>query len=75
VIDRLLGFYDKRQARLRALLDAGPATAWELSRALFPAARPVDAFLTMSETVGTLEALEARGAAARDLVDGVYRFR
>jgi glyoxylase-like metal-dependent hydrolase (beta-lactamase superfamily II) len=75
VIDRLLGFYDKRQARLRALLDAGPATAWELSRALFPAARPVDAFLTMSETVGNLEALEARGAAARDLVDGVYRFR
>jgi glyoxylase-like metal-dependent hydrolase (beta-lactamase superfamily II) len=75
VIDRLLGFYDKRQARLRALLDAGPATAWELSRTLFPAARPVDAFLTMSETVGNLEALEARGAAARDLVDGVYRFR
>jgi glyoxylase-like metal-dependent hydrolase (beta-lactamase superfamily II) len=75
VIDRLLGFYAKRQERIRALLDDGPTTAWDVSRALFPRARPPEAFLTMSETVANLEVLEARGEAARDLVDGVYRFR
>lgn len=74
VIDRLLGFYEKRQARVRELLAGGPTTAWELCRALFPKARPAEAFLTMSETVGNLEVLEARGEARRALVDGVYRF-
>jgi glyoxylase-like metal-dependent hydrolase (beta-lactamase superfamily II) len=75
VIDRLLGFYGKRQARIRELLSAGPRSAWEISRALFPAARPIDAFLTVSETIANLEVLEHRGEAARALVDGVYRFR
>jgi glyoxylase-like metal-dependent hydrolase (beta-lactamase superfamily II) len=75
VIDRLLGFYERRQARIRELLEGGPATAWEISRALFPSARPAEAFLTMSEAIANLEALEARGEASRALVDGVYRFR
>lgn len=75
VIDRLLAFYGQRQGRIRALLDERPRTPYELSRALFPAARPGDLFLTISETIGNLEAMEAGGTAARDLVDGVYRFR
>jgi glyoxylase-like metal-dependent hydrolase (beta-lactamase superfamily II) len=74
VIDRLLGFYAQRQARIRELLAGGAATAWEISRALFPNARPAEAFLTMSETIANLEVLEARGEAGRALVDGVYRF-
>ena len=75
VIDRLLAFYGKRQARIREVLAEGPRTAWEVSCALFPAARPMDAFLTVSETIANLEALEHRGEASRALVDGVYRFR
>jgi glyoxylase-like metal-dependent hydrolase (beta-lactamase superfamily II) len=74
VIDRLLAFYGKRQARIRELLAESPRTAWEISRALFPAARPTDAFLTMSETLANLEVLEASGEATRTLVDGVIRF-
>jgi glyoxylase-like metal-dependent hydrolase (beta-lactamase superfamily II) len=74
VIDRLLAFYERRQARIRELLAAGPRTAWELSRALFPGARPSDAFLTVSETIANLEVLEARGLVSRTLVDGVHRF-
>ena len=65
VIDGLLGFYGKRQARLAALLAGGPRTAWELCAALFPAAHPSDAFLTVSETVANLEVLEDRGEVAR----------
>jgi glyoxylase-like metal-dependent hydrolase (beta-lactamase superfamily II) len=75
VIDRLVAFYAKRQARIREVLAERPRTAFEVSCALFPAARAIDAFLTVSETIANLEALEERGEAARELVDGVYRFR
>lgn len=75
VIDRLVAFYGKRQARIREVLDRGEATCAEVARALFPAARPGDAFLVLSETIANLEAMEARGEVARALVDGVYRFR
>lgn len=75
VIDALLAFMERRQARVRALLAGGETTAFALSRALFPSARPAEAFLTLSETIAHLEVLESRGEAARVLVDGVYRFR
>ena len=75
VIDRLLVFYGRRQDRIRELLREAPRSPWEVSRALFPAARPADAFLTVSETIANLEAMEARGEVRRELVDGVYRFR
>jgi len=75
VIDRLLAFYAQRQDRIREVLSRGPRTAFEVSRVLFPSARPGDLFLTLSETIANLEAMEARGEAFRVLVDGTYRFR
>jgi glyoxylase-like metal-dependent hydrolase (beta-lactamase superfamily II) len=75
VIDALVAFYGRRQAKIRELLAAGPLTAYEVSRALFPSARAGDAFLTISETIANLEVLEDRGEVSRALVDGVWRFR
>lgn len=75
VIDRLVAFYGKRQARIREVLSERPATCAEVAQALFPAARPGDAFLVLSETIANLEAMEERGEVQRDVVDGVYRFR
>jgi len=76
VIDGLLAFYGKRQARLREELAGGPRTCWELTLALFPRARPGDAFLTVSETIANLEVLEGRGQVERLLGQGGrYRFR
>ncbi|HVP68644.1 MAG TPA: MBL fold metallo-hydrolase [Anaeromyxobacteraceae bacterium] len=75
VIDRLLHFYGKRQARIEELLSKGPATAWELSRALFPAAPPGATFLTVSEAIANLEVLEARGRVAREEGGALRRFR
>jgi glyoxylase-like metal-dependent hydrolase (beta-lactamase superfamily II) len=74
IIDALVAFYEKRQARIREALLAGPMTAWEVSRLLFPSARPRDAFLTVSETIANLEVLEARQEVTRALVDGTWRF-
>ncbi len=75
VIDALVQFYGKRQARLRAALAARPLTAYEVMREIFPRASPKELFLTASETVANLEVLEARGEVVRDLDDGLYRFR
>jgi glyoxylase-like metal-dependent hydrolase (beta-lactamase superfamily II) len=75
VIDQLLGFYARRQERIRTLLAEAPRTAYEVARSLFPSARPGDVFLTVSETIANLEALEDRGEVAREAEDGVYRFR
>ncbi len=75
VIDGLLAFYGKRQARIRALLAEAPRTAYEISRALWPAARPGDTFLTLSETVANLEVLEDRGEVARGEERGRYLYR
>ena len=74
VIDRLVGFYGKRQEKVRALLAAGPLTPWDVSRALFPSAPTAQTFLVVSETLANLEVLEARGELRRTLVDGTIRF-
>ncbi len=75
VIDSLVGFYRKRQARIRETLAAGPRTGFEVTQALFPSARPAEAFLTVSETVANLEVLEARGEVVREDDGAHLRFR
>ncbi len=75
VIDRLLEFYAKRQARIVELLRAGATTVFEVARALFASARPGDTFLTISETIANIEVLERSGAVSRDASGAVYRFR
>jgi glyoxylase-like metal-dependent hydrolase (beta-lactamase superfamily II) len=75
LIDRLLGFYEVRQAKLLEHLRAsGPLTPAELSRLLFPRAREHQQFLTLSETMGNLEVLEVAGAALRTESNGALRF-
>jgi len=75
VIERLLQFYEKRQAKILDALVKGPLTGYEVTQALFPWARPGDLFLVVSETVANVEVLEARGEVSRMLDGGVYRFR
>jgi glyoxylase-like metal-dependent hydrolase (beta-lactamase superfamily II) len=74
VIDRLTGFYAKRQARIAELLGAGPTTPYEISRALFPSAKAGEVFLTVSETIANLEVMEDAGSVAREERDGAIRF-
>ncbi len=75
VIDRLVAFYATRQARILELLAEGPRSAWEVTAALFPRARPGDAFLAVSEAVANLEVLEDGGQVTREEDRGVARFR
>jgi glyoxylase-like metal-dependent hydrolase (beta-lactamase superfamily II) len=75
LIDTLVGFYGKRQAKLRRLLGAGARTGLELLTGLFSWAEPRDYFLAMSETVANLDALEARGEVVREDRNGLWSFR
>jgi len=76
VIDALLGFYAKRQQRIRDELRRGPLTGWEVTARLFPTAPSSALFLTVSEALANLEVLEDRGEVFRERTDeGVYRFR
>ncbi len=75
VIDRLLGFYGRRQQRIREELWNGPRTGWEVTTSLFPSAPASAMFLTVSEALANLEVLEARGEVERASDGEVYRFR
>jgi glyoxylase-like metal-dependent hydrolase (beta-lactamase superfamily II) len=75
VIDALIGFYERRQLRIRELLAGGPLTAYQVVTALFPRARPGDTFLALSEALANLELLEGRGEVERDDEGGACRFR
>jgi glyoxylase-like metal-dependent hydrolase (beta-lactamase superfamily II) len=74
LIDRLLSFYELRQAKLLKLLANGPLTPQELSLQLFPQAKPHHLYLTLSETVGNLEVLEEQGRVRRNESVGRIRF-
>jgi len=66
VIDRLLAFYEKRQARILDLLADGPQTPAQLAPRVFPHAKPSQLYLTLSEVMGNLEVLEDRGRVRRE---------
>jgi glyoxylase-like metal-dependent hydrolase (beta-lactamase superfamily II) len=74
IIDRLLAFYDKRQQRILELLEQGPRTPAALAPLVFPHAREHQLYLTLSEVLGNLEVLEARGRVARSEREGCIRF-
>jgi glyoxylase-like metal-dependent hydrolase (beta-lactamase superfamily II) len=74
VIDSLLAFYEKRQAKLLAKLEEGTQTAVELVSHLFPRATAAHLYLTLSEVVGNLEVLEEQGRVALDESGPVTRW-
>ena len=67
---RFLAHHRRRGARVRAALDAGaaegPATAYELARALFPRLPEERIGQAMTEVIGHLDVLLAEGSAARE---------
>jgi glyoxylase-like metal-dependent hydrolase (beta-lactamase superfamily II) len=75
VIERLLGFYGKRQQRIREELWSGPLSCWEVTTRLFPRAPASAMFLTVSETLANLEVLEERGEVERTAEGEPFRFR
>lgn len=58
-----LRYLERRAARLRQRLAAGPATAYDLAVSLFPHLQPHHLYAVMAETIGLLDWLVERGEA------------
>jgi glyoxylase-like metal-dependent hydrolase (beta-lactamase superfamily II) len=74
VIDRLLHFYDRRQALILDLLREGAATPAALAPRVFPRAKPSQLYLVLSEVMGNLEVLEEQGRVHRHEREGRILF-
>jgi glyoxylase-like metal-dependent hydrolase (beta-lactamase superfamily II) len=65
LIERLFGFYRRRQEKLLSAMGSGPRTAVELSEAVFGPQEGGRLYLTLSEVIGNLEVLEDEDAVKR----------
>jgi glyoxylase-like metal-dependent hydrolase (beta-lactamase superfamily II) len=74
VLDSLFVFHERRQAKILRALAARPLTPYELVPLIFRRAQHLNLFLMISEIVGNLEVLEARGAVARVTGEVPYRY-
>ena len=75
VFNRYLKLIRERQASVIASIPKSGATAWEVSRAVFPNADDVHSFLAVSEAVAHLDYAHSEGKIALEIGDGreVYR--
>ncbi|MCX6021393.1 MAG: MBL fold metallo-hydrolase [Chloroflexi bacterium] len=74
-VDRILRNYDRRTAHVRAAVESGAATAFEVLPRAFPSVRPAVLWAAMLETIGHLDLLEELGAITAEEADGLIRYR
>jgi glyoxylase-like metal-dependent hydrolase (beta-lactamase superfamily II) len=70
LFNRYLRAINERQAEIVRLVPKNGATAWEVSRDMFPDADDVHRFLAVSEAVAHLDQAHAEGKIALELSDG-----
>ncbi|MDQ3819610.1 MAG: MBL fold metallo-hydrolase [Acidobacteriota bacterium] len=75
LFNRYLRAVRERQSEVIRLVPKAGATAWEVSRELFPGADDVHRFLAVSESVAHLDLAHSEGKLAVEMADGreVYR--
>src|SRR2546425_5899098 len=75
LFNRYLKLIRERQASVIAAISKSGATAWEVSRSMFPGADDVHRFLAVSEAVAHLDYAHSEGQIALEIGDGreVYR--
>jgi glyoxylase-like metal-dependent hydrolase (beta-lactamase superfamily II) len=75
LFNRYLRAVRERQSEVIKLIPKSGATAWEISRAMFPETDDVHRFLAVSEAVAHLDLAHSEGKLALEIADGkeVYR--
>ena len=75
LFNRYLRAINDRQATVLRLVPKNGATAWEVSRQMFPDADDVHRFLAVSEAVAHLDQAQGEGRIALEMSDGreIYR--
>jgi len=72
---RYLRAIDERQSQIVRLVTANGATAWEVSRAMFPGTDDVHRFLAVSEAAAHLDYAHSKGKVALEISDGRELYR
>ncbi len=75
LIDERMRLHERRAAKLLRMLAERPSTAFELAQAMWGNVAVTQAYLTLSEVLGHVDLLLARGDVVEDEVEGVVRFR
>jgi glyoxylase-like metal-dependent hydrolase (beta-lactamase superfamily II) len=75
LIERRLSFHEERADHILEKLDDGAFTAHQIADELFSHLDPINAFLAISEVIGHLQWLEARGEVAQRRRWGVAWWR
>ena len=75
LFNRYLRAIRERQAQVIRLIPAAGATAWQVSRGLFPEADDVHRFLAVSEAVAHLDLAHQEGKIGVEFSDGVELYR
>ena len=75
LFNRYLKLIRQRQAKVISLIPKSGATAWEVSRAMFPETGDVHRFLAVSEAVAHLDYAQSEGRIELELADGREVFR
>lgn len=75
LFNRYLRAISERQQDVIRLLPKAGATAWEISRAMFPETDDVHRFLAVSEAVAHLDLAQSEGKIAVELSDGTEIYR
>ena len=75
LFNRYLKLIRERQAKVISLIPKSGATAWEISRAMFPETGDVHRFLAVSEAVAHLDYAQSEGRIELELADGREVFR
>ncbi|MEA2354863.1 MAG: hypothetical protein QOD61_992 [Solirubrobacteraceae bacterium] len=74
LIDERLRLHDRRAEKILGLIEAGPATAYELAQALWGNVAVTQAYLTLSEVLGHADLLLNDGRIREAVAEGVVRF-
>ena len=75
LFNRYLRAIRERQSRLIQLVPRNGASAWEMSRAMFPETDDVHRFLAVSETVAHLDYAHSEDKLALEISDGREMYR
>jgi len=75
LVDLRLAKMDERAAKIKRLLAAGATTAFEVARAMFPDKYEQELTLTLSEVVGHLDLLLARGEIVQERYGEIVHYR
>jgi glyoxylase-like metal-dependent hydrolase (beta-lactamase superfamily II) len=75
LFNRYLRAIHERQSKMIHLIPGNGASAWEISRSMFPDTDDVHRFLAVSETVAHLDYAHSEGKLAMEIADGreIYR--